>query len=691
MDITMNRPTSNLSLAAQLLCCLVLTVMMSDNVLAKDSKLPAFRPEDAHRLQYIDDMSISPDGEWVAYAVGTTNVDKDEFASDLYMVNWDGLTRIQLTHTDDSSESSPQFSPDGKYLAFIAARSGGKSDEDDDPKAESQVWMLNRAGGEAQRVTELAGGVSAFAWSPDSTRLVLVSTDPPEKAKKKDDDAPSHDTPKPIVVDRYRFKQDGVGYLGDQYQRIYVFDLDSKSATLLTPGSYDSDEPAWSPDGKLIAFSSKRQGDPDRHGNTDIYVVEALAGSDARQLTTWEGPDFSPVFNPDGKSIAYLRGGPAKYADYDPAQLAVVGLDGGEPLLPASPLDRAVSSPRWSANGDSLYFLLTDDRIQSVANVSIGDGTLNVLYPTRRHPGVANSFAVGRKGVVAATAFGQRPTELYKVNDGTALSDHNQEFLNSIELATVEGYDVVSKDGVAVGSMLLKPPGFRQGVAYPTIALVHGGPVGQDGYDFDTLSQALAAQGYLVVNPNYRGSSGRGRDFSRAIYADWGQLEIQDIHAVMDKLVADGLADPTRLGIGGWSYGGMNTNFAIATDTRFAAAVSGAGIANMLAGYGTDQYIAQYENEIGLPWESIDPYVKISYPFLHADRIATPTLFMCGEKDFNVPVINSEQMYQALRSRNVPTQLIIYPGQYHGLSKPSYIQDRMERMIVWYDRYLSKK
>jgi dipeptidyl aminopeptidase/acylaminoacyl peptidase len=236
--------------------------------------------------------------------------------------------------------------------------------------------------------------------------------------------------------------------------------------------------------------------------------------------------------------------------------------------------------------------------------------------------------------------------------------------------------------------MLLKPPGFQEGVKYPTIAYIHGGPIGQDRYEFDSTAQILAAQGYLVVNPNYRGSNGHGREFARAIYADWGNLETQDIHSVMDKLVEDGLADPDRLGIGGWSYGGINTNYAIATDTRFAAAVSGAGASNALTGYGTDQYITDYEDELGLPWESIELYLKVSYPFFHADRIQTPTMFMCGEKDFNVPLINSEQMYQALRSLNVPTKLIIYPGQYHGLSKPSYNQDRLERMIAWYGQYL---
>ena len=159
---------------------------------------------------------------------------------------------------------------------------------------------------------------------------------------------------------------------------------------------------------------------------------------------------------------------------------------------------------------------------------------------------------------------------------------------------------------------------------------------------------------------------------------------------MVDDLVARGLADPDRLGIGGWSYGGMNTNYAIATDTRFRAAVSGAAISNVITGYGTDQYIWQYENELGLPWEGIDNYLKISYPFFSADKIETPTLFMCGEKDFNVPLINSEQMYQALRSLNVPTALVIYPGQFHGLSKPSYVLDRIERMIGWYGKYLSE-
>jgi dipeptidyl aminopeptidase/acylaminoacyl peptidase len=667
----------------------ILAGMIVSNALAEDTSRRHFQPGDIHLLKNVGDIAVSPDGEWAAYRVGVTDVGKDTNPADLFMVSWDGKNRIQLTHTKKESESHPRFSPDGHYLAFITERSDGESDEDDDPGNKSQVWLLNRAGGEAERVTELAGGVSGFEWSPDSSRLVLVSRDPEKKAEDEDEsEEKTHDTPKPIVIDRYQFKSDSQGYLERRYERLYIFDIETREAALLTEGAYDSSEPVWNPAGDLIAFSSRREGDPDRHGNSDIYVVEPREGATARQLTMHKGADYSPAFSPNGKQIAYLQGSSSKYYDYDPAQLAVMSVAGGEPFLPAGELDRNVASPRWSADGRSLFFLVADDRTRTLRRVSAKGGKIKQVYPAKNLPGVVRSFEVGKKGVVAVVSFGQQPAELYRSSDGRALSDHNRELLEQIEWATVEGFDSTGKDGEKLGAMLLKPPGFRDGVAYPTIAYVHGGPVAQDGYEFDVTSQILAAQGYLVVNPNYRGSSGRGKAFSRAIYADWGNLEIQDIHAIMDQLVEEGLADPERLGIGGWSYGGMNTNYAIATDTRFKAAVSGAAISNMITGYGTDQYVQQYENELGLPWESIDTYLRLSYPFFHADRIKTPTLFMCGEKDFNVPLINSEQMYQALRSMNVPTKLIIYPGQHHGLAKPSYLQDRLERMIDWYGKYL---
>jgi dipeptidyl aminopeptidase/acylaminoacyl peptidase len=238
---------------------------------------------------------------------------------------------------------------------------------------------------------------------------------------------------------------------------------------------------------------------------------------------------------------------------------------------------------------------------------------------------------------------------------------------------------------------VIKPPDYKPGQKYPTILSIHGGPVSQFNNEFSFVWQLYAAYGYVVVAANPRGSSGRGEAFAKAIYADWGNLDRQDVLAAVDHVVSQGLADPARLGVGGWSYGGMLTNYVIASDTRFKAAISGAGTSNILAGYGTDMYIREYEAELGTPWKNPEAWMRVSYPFLHADRIVTPTLFVCGEKDFNVPLLNSEQMYQALSSLGRPTQLVIYPGEYHEIVRPSYQRDRMQRYLDWYGKYLGKK
>ena len=237
----------------------------------------------------------------------------------------------------------------------------------------------------------------------------------------------------------------------------------------------------------------------------------------------------------------------------------------------------------------------------------------------------------------------------------------------------------------------MRPIGYRAGTRVPAVLKIHGGPVYQFSNEFDMEWQLLAAEGFAVVAANPRGSSGRGEKFSTAIWADWGNKDGQDVLAAVDYAVAAGVADPGRLGVGGWSYGGILTNQVIARDRRFKAAISGAGQSNALAGYGTDQYVREYEAELGTPWANPEAYTRVSFPFFHADRIVTPTLFLCGERDFNVPLLNSEQMYQALRSLGRETELVIYPGEYHEIRKPSYRRDRLQRYLDWYGRYLTRQ
>src|SRR5213076_1726543 len=297
---------------------------------------------------------------------------------------------------------------------------------------------------------------------------------------------------------------------------------------------------------------------------------------------------------------------------------------------------------------------------------------------------------------VALSGGSAKPTEVYKMDVVThafvALTHQNDALMAQQDLGETQDVSFKSRDGTEVHGLLTKPVGYVAGAKAPLLLRIHGGPNGQDGHSFSAERQWFAANGYAVLAVNYRGSAGRGQKFSRAIFADWGHYEVEDLQAGVDHVIRMGVADPERLGVGGWSYGGIMTDYMIATDPRFKGATSGAGTAFTVAFYGTDQYIIQYDYEIGPPWnpKSWETYQKISYPFLHADRIRTPTLFLGGERDFNVPVQGSQQMYQALRSLGIDTQLIIYPNENHGIQRPSYQRDRMERYLAWYDKYMKK-
>jgi len=637
--------------------------------------LRPFSLDDLSRVRDVREPQISPDGAWVAYTVSTSDTAEDRSTSAVWMASWDGSRNVRLT-TSKSGEHTPRWSPDGRWLAFLSSR-------DDD---HTQLWLLDRLGGEGRKATTLPSDVDDYVWAPDGRRIALVAEDA-DTAKPK--------TPPPIVIDRFQFKQDESGYLGKQRRHLYLLDVESGKTAMLTSGDYDELLPAWSPDGKSLAFVSKRRPDFDRDSNWDLYVIAAGGGGAApRQLTTFEGPDNDPdtesrpAWSPDGHSLAYLQGGPLKLLYYAVQKLAVVPGAGGAPHILTAALDRNVASPVWSGDGSSITFLLEDDRAVGLARVPAAGGAIERLVSG---PRVVSAFTAGANGKLAVlVSTPLAPAEVFALDGSTLrpLSRQNDEWLARVTLGGVEPITFKSRDGTAVNGFAVKPPDFVPGKRYPTILRIHGGPVSQYQNEFDSQLQTLAGHGYLVVVANPRGSSGRGERFSTAIFADWGNKDAQDVLAAVDYAVAQGLADPARLGVGGWSYGGILTNYVIAQDQRFKAAVSGASIANVLAGYGTDQYVREYEVELGVPWKTADTWVKLSFPFLHADRITTPTLFLCGDKDFNVPLLNSEQMYQALRSLGVETQLVIYPGQHHGINKPSYRRDRLERYLAWYDKYL---
>jgi dipeptidyl aminopeptidase/acylaminoacyl peptidase len=674
---------------------LLLTFLLAVRPVAAQEARRPVTLDDLQRLKDVSDPQLSPDGRWVAYTVSEVDVKGDQHVSDLWMTSWDGGATLRLTSTPKESEHTPRWSPDGKWLAFLSSR--GDAHESD------QLWLLNRDGGEAVKATDLRAGIDDYVWSPDGTRLVFVIEDGDSVEVASADSQPAADgdsakpkTDPPMVIDRYYFKEDYTGYVRRKRKHLYLFTLADHSLQALTSGNYDELSPAWSPDGRRLVFVSKRVGDdPDRGTNFDLWVMDGAAGAVPRQLTTFPGPDGSPdwdsrpAWSPDGRMIAYIQGGADSLIYYAGFKLAVIPSEGGGPTVLTAALDRNTTKPTWSPEGKFLYVRIEDDRIEYLARIPAVGGPLERIIDGRR---VVQEFSLSHDGRLAALVESPAaPAEVYAI-EGTSLrplSHQNDSLLAAVRLSPVEEISVKSRDGTTINGFLIKPIDYTPGTKYPTILNLHGGPVGEYENDFDFYWHTLAAHGYAVVAMNPRGSSGRGEKFSLAIWADWGNKDVQDVLAGVDYAVKIGVADPDRLGVGGWSYGGILTNYVIASDPRFKAATSGAGASNILAGFGTDMYVREYTAELGVPWKNLATYLKLSYPFLHADRIRTPTLFLGGSKDFNVPLLNSEQMYQALRSLGVPTRLIIYPNQFHGISKPSYQRHRWEQYLAWFGQYLT--
>jgi len=632
-------------------------------------------PDDFFRVQDVSDPQVSPDGLWVAYVVGSNDRDADEARSAIWMVSWDGSQRLALTNAADGT-GKPKWSPDGRYLAFVATPAG--SDK-------SQIMLLDRRGGDARQLTSVKGEIGEYAWSPDGKRLALAMQ-PADEDK----------SPKPIVIEAPLFKQDEAGYLRAEHARhLYLFDIEDKRIEPLTVDSkFNEDLPAWSPDGRQIAFVRTDEQGPDLDGRAAIDVIDARVGATPRDVVRPFAPNSQRLaWSPDGTLIAYLEGLEPKYNAYMQDRLFVVPAAGGAPRALTDKLDRAVTSFAFTESA-ALSITVEDDRTIYPARVDLASGAITRAVPAGAFAVSALAAAGGHTALIESQD--DALAEVYALEGGQLrkLTAHNDAFLSELKLGVVEDIEFKSRDGAPIHGLIVKPPSFAAGKKYPMILWIHGGPNGQDehslaldGYEFEP--QMFAARGFVVLRVNYRGSSGRGIAFAKAIFADWGHKEVEDLLAGVDRVVELGIADKERLGIGGWSYGGILTDYTIATDRRFKAAISGAGSGNQLSTYGTDEYILQYNNELGAPWRNTALWLKVSYPFFHADRIHTPTLFLGGDKDFNVPISGGEQMYQALRTLGVPTKLIVYPDQHHVLSRPSFVKDLAERMSGWIDCYIS--
>jgi dipeptidyl aminopeptidase/acylaminoacyl peptidase len=635
-----------------------------------------FTVEDFYLLEDVSEPAFSPAGDRVAYTVSKNHKKTDKGTSDLWSVPWEGGRPEALTRTPEHSEWQPRYSADGGALYFLSDR-GRKGEE------VTQLWRMSARGRGARRITDVPGGVIDYDLSPDGRRAVVVAEVGVNVGKPEKPD----DTPPPIVTERFLFKRDGEGYLDDRTRQLFIVDLRNGKSRQLTSGERDHWSPAWSPDGRLIAYSAKDRGDTDRDNNYEVFVQSPDTGA-PRKVSTLVGADNDPdlesrpAWSHDSRRLVWLEAGADKWFYYHAAQLAVADVATGEITRPAR-IDRWFYQPKFAPDG-SILALIEQDRDTWLARVNPSSGTIEYLTSGKRF---GYDFAVAANGRVALLETDvNTPAGIFAFDGMRKLTHHNAWIA---ERAQGEVRDIAFPSGdVEIHGFITLPADYDAARKYPVVMDLHGGPVYQHSHEFSLASRLYAAAGYAVVAVNPRGSSGRGFDFSRAIYADWGNLDVKDISAGITYAIDSGIADPQRIGMEGWSYGGILTDYMIASDPRIRAAISGAGVANVLALFGVDMYSREYLFELGAPWENFDTWKKLGYPFLHAERITAPTLFQCAAADDNVPCVGAEQMYQALKSRGIPTRLIVYPGENHGLVVPSYLVHRARANIEWLDRWL---
>ncbi|MEM6300589.1 MAG: S9 family peptidase [Pseudomonadota bacterium] len=634
--------------------------------------------DDLMEIQSVRDPQLSPDGNWLAYTVRRIDEEKDKRITQIWMVEADGGQPIPMTAAD-SSASQPRFSPDGRFLSFTASRGDDGA---------TQVYTLNRLGGEAEQLTSIKQGISSYEWSPDGARLLLLIKDPTEAQLTEDSE--DDDKPRPHVIDRIQFKRDYTGYLDRRREHLYVFTPGDEAPVQLTSGDYDADDPVWSPDGKHIAFVSDRSEEPDSYYGENVWTVSVDDEAHAlTKISEDEGTARSPVWSPDGKHISYVRsvgldvGGSALSPT---RRLEIANSDGTEQQVLTPELDRNVSNPSFSDDGSRVFFQLQDEGKVHLASIKTdGEGFRRDLQGEIS----VDDYAL-RSGVRTVLAGGlQSPPELYRLNDGllSSLTDVNAKVLDEVAQPKGEKLTFTSADGTPIDAFYLYPISYEEGQRYPTILWLHGGPASQFDFGFHTTAQLFAANGYAVILPNPRGSVGYGEAFAKATVAAWGVKDVEDVLAAVDHGIEIGLVDEDRLGVGGWSYGGILTNYVITQSNRFKAASSGASLGLVAANYGHDHYQLMYELEFGLPWQNRERWDELS-PFWKVENIKTPTLWMGGALDWNVPIINSEQMYLAMKRLGQDTQLVVYPDEHHGISRPSFVRDRYERWLEWFDRYL---
>ena len=655
--------------------------------------------DDLMAIPVLNDPQLSPDGAHVAFTVARADRDANTYRIHLWLVPAAGGEPRQLT-TAQAKETAPRWSPDGTRLVFLSDRGGDK-----------QAWVIPVGGGEARALTSGKLSPADPAWSPDGRWVAFVGK--PEAARGRDESDVK-------VISRLRYKQDGEGFWDGRWKQIFVVAADGGPARQVTGGDYDHLTPAWSPDGTLLAYTGNAAPDADLSNASDVWVVPAGGGGSPRRLTKSLGPVQAPAWSPDGRTIAYVGHDNACWGATNWGVWTVPAA-GGEPVCLTAHEDRSVGHHiitdarvhpasgglTWSRDGGRLFFMVADGastQIASIAAVAASGPAaapdLTIRLETRgAHELIGCSLDRAARRAACIQSDPLTPGELAVFDVGGELrrvTDLTGPALRPLALARPERFQFESVDGWTVEGWVMRPSNPAHGEHAPAVLEIHGGPHGAYGNAFFHEFQVLAAEGYGVVYLNPRGSLGYGQRFAAGTRHDWGGKDYEDLMRGLDHaLAAHPWIDRARLGVAGGSYGGFMTNWIVGHTQRFRAGVTMRSVSNAYSQWGTSDlaYMKGMWEYPGDPWEAPQFYLERS-PITYVREMRTPLLIIHSEQDHRCPIEQGEQLFVALKKQGVPTLFVRFPNESHDLSRNGQPRHRLERLrhiVEWFRTYLAPK
>ena len=673
--------------------------------------------EDLYSIKFLSRPRISPDGQRVAFVVTTIDERKHEYRSSIWVAPINGGTAKRFTGGNGNSHS-PGWSPDGRWLAFVSDReneaapsSKNPQDQKKQGKGKPQVWLIPGDGGEAHQLTFMPHGVSNPAWSPDSQQLVFSAAVGPLDEETED----GKPLPKVHVIDRLLYRLDGVGFIYDRRQHLFIIDAAGGEPTQLTDGDWDDKDPAWSPNGTHIAFTSSRAEDRWRIPCPDVYTLSIQSGQagELRCLTDGTRPCFSPSWSPDGKTIAFLAKPKLRSGNHSelfiiatagtqqsPARCLTSEFEGGCSDWTNSDMtnEQLMPAPVWSPDGKTLYVLAVQrgsTRVYSIADDGAGKQP-PTLTPGNMHV-LDFSFDLSRSTMAVLIEDPTHVAEIFVCSTASpgelrSLTGFNDSLFDDLALSTPEYMPYTGVDNWSMDGWILKPRDFDPGKKYPLIVEIHGGPNTQYGYGFMHEMQMLAAAGYVVLYTNPRGSIGYGRDFALAVRGAWAEKDSLDIMAGVDALLQKGFIDEQRLGVIGGSYGGFMTSWLVGHTDRFKAAVADRSVTDRYSFFGSSDIgwdFTDDDMEVA-PWDDPERYMRMS-PITYVKQIHTPLLIIHSENDMRCNIEQSEQLFASLKYLGREVLFVRFEGQSHSLSRNGHPRLRLERLRhirTWFEKYL---